>query len=94
MGAGAWWRKKAPTYAKKRREPLTTAEEILKHEEGKERLQTAMDSHLPGTVFRWEKLVKFLGIDLAPIRIDIDEVELKRMLKLIYNGMLVWIVWK
>ena len=92
MGAGAWWSKKPPVYAKKRRPQLTTGEEILKSPEGRERLKLAMDTNLPGTVFRWEKIVKMLSIDLAPtesqndpIRINIDETELKRTLKLIYD---------
>ena len=97
MGSAAsifWWRKKKPpVYAKERREPLTNAQEILNSPEGKERLQFAMDQNLPGTVFRWDKIVKLLGTDLAPtyeqndpIRIEIDLTELKKMLKLVYEG--------
>lgn len=80
-------------YAKKRRPVLTTGEEILGNEEGKARLQEAMDANLPGTVFRWDKMIRMITTDLPPtfeqddpIRIEIDTEELKRATKLIYDG--------
>lgn len=97
MGAGAWWssKPKIPVYAKERRPPITSGDEVLKHEEAKARLVEAMDENLPGTVFRWDKILKRLSHDLAPtleqndpIRVDIDMTELKRILKVIYHGML------
>jgi len=97
MGSAAsllWWRKKKPPeYAKKRREPLTTYEHIIESEDGKERFQNTLDDHPPGSVFRWDKIIKMLSIDLAPtyevtdpIRIIIDLEELKRGLKIVYDG--------
>lgn len=87
-----WWRKKVPVYAKNRRPILTSGEEVLAHEEGKARFQEAMDTHLPGTVFRWDKMIKMMTVDLPPtfeqddpIRIDIDVEELKRTVKKIYE---------
>jgi hypothetical protein len=93
--SGAWWKRKPkiPVYAKERRPPLTSGDELLRHVEGKARLVEAMDENPPGTVFRWDAILKRLLHDLAPtheqndpIRVEIDMDELKRTLKQIYHG--------
>ena len=72
--------------------PLTTADEVLSNREAMERIVYALDTHPPGTVLRWDKLLTVAnrGVepseeDMDPLRLDLSMEEFKLVLRQIYS---------
>ena len=75
-----------------RRDPIKTAEEVLKDPEARERVKYALQIAPPGTKLRWDKLLAITNRVIEPtdeiwdpLRIDIDMDELKKVLRDFYR---------
>ena len=84
------WRKVEPIFI--RRDPLRTAQEVFDNPEARERITYAVDFAPPGTVFRWQKMLRVANRDIEPteeipdpLRLDLEMEELKRVLRMLYN---------
>lgn len=75
-----------------RRTPITDANEVLTNREAMERISFALDTHPPGTVLRWDKLLTVANRSIAPteeepdpLRLDLSMEEFKLILRMIYS---------
>ncbi len=75
-----------------RRTPITDANEVLTNREAMERISFALDTHPPGTVLRWDKLLTVANRSIAPteeepdpLRLDLSMEEFKLVLRMIYS---------
>lgn len=76
-----------------RRPPLTTVEEISKSEEALSRITTSLGNNPPGTVGRWQNILKAVNILIPPteeepdpLRIEMDLPMLRQILRDIYEN--------
>lgn len=75
-----------------RRDPITDANEVLANREAMERIAYALDTHPPGTVLRWDKLLTVANRSIVPseededpLRLELTMEEFKLVLRLIYS---------
>ncbi len=86
------FRKKKPP-PPPRREPLRLAEQVIRSDEAKDRITTAVSKHGPGTSLRWDKMLKMINTNeepteenYDPLRVEIDKEELKLVLRNLYDN--------
>jgi len=89
---------RALRFRKKKKEPpprrpiIQTMEELLASEEAVERLLQCMKQNLPGTTFRWDKILKAVNFNQEPteeipdpLRVQISSETLRMILKDMYD---------
>lgn len=90
MGNGAFFRKKKQPIV--RREPLTTAAEVLNNEEAKERLVNGLKEYPPGVHQRWNEIQEFVNHETMPteenpdpLRVNLSMDEIKSACRMMYT---------
>lgn len=75
-----------------RRDPITSCDQVLSSEEGRERVRYALSFAPPDTKLRWDKLLLVVNRTIEPtddepdpVRVRIDMDELKKTLRCIYQ---------